>query len=293
MVELARRDPAEWPHPDERHRIHWAIEHGLREELLASAPQDRAAVTRDVYNRLFAAVPWHDANVRTQTQETSYERQWFRRYGPLTRPTDTLIDLGCGRGGLVRQFSRGVAECIGLDVSDTMVELARQDQPANVRFVVGDLMEPPLPPGSVDFAVSRQVMEHLHPEDVPRHLAAIRRLLRPGGRYLVETPSRLTGPWDISRGITDVATGFHLREYTNGELAGLMRDAGFSRVTAPALPARMMMRLTPATVRRAYLPVGPKTATEALLDRAPARLRHKAAGPLAVREVVLVGTVDP
>ena len=40
----------------------------------------------------------------------------------------------------------------------------------------------------------------------------------------------MSGPHDVSRGIDEVARGFHLREYTNRELARLFRSAGFARV---------------------------------------------------------------
>jgi SAM-dependent methyltransferase len=258
---------------------------------MSAPPERRDEVTRDVYNRLFEAVPWHHANVRDPAAEDAYEDFWFRLYGPLTRPSDTLVDLGCGRGGLVRRFARGVREAVGIEASDAMVALCERERPPNVRFLRGSVVEPPLPPGSADMVVSRQVMEHLHPEDVPRHLAAVHRILRPGGRYLVETPSRLTGPWDVSRGFTPEASGFHLREYTNAELGEMMRRAGFRRVRGPALPTRLMARLGPAR-RRAWVPLPAKAAIERALEGLPAERRTPLCRALAVREVALVGERD-
>lgn len=280
-------DPSSWPPVAERTRQHWLVEQRLREELLASSPADREHVTRDVYNRLFDEVPWHDANVADTGTEDAYEEHWFQLYGPLTRPGDVLLDIGCGRGGLVNRFARAVSEAIGLDASDAMIEIAEKSKPANARFIVGDLLRPPMPPSSVDFVVSRQLMEHLHPDDVPAHLRAVFAILRPGGRFLIETPSRLTGPWDISRGFTDIASGFHLREYTNGEMGAMLRDAGFHKVRGPAVPARVLARLGSAS-RRAYLPARVKSGIESVLRTAPVRIRPKLAGPLLVRDVTLV-----
>jgi hypothetical protein len=48
----------------------------------------------------------------------------------------------------------------------------------------------------------------------------------------VITPNGLTGPWDISRLFSTTPTGFHLHEYTNSELTGLLHQAGFKRVRA-------------------------------------------------------------
>jgi hypothetical protein len=130
-------------------------------------------------------------------------------------------------------------------------------------------------------------MEHLHPDDVPGHLHAVFEILRPGGRFLIETPSLLTGPWDISRGFTDIASGFHLREYTNGEMGAMLRNAGFQRVRGPAVPARVLGRLGSRN-RHAYLPVRVKSFLEWALSRAPSGVRTRLAGPLLVRDVTLV-----
>ncbi|MFF2107820.1 class I SAM-dependent methyltransferase [Rhodococcus koreensis] len=276
-----------WPPHEDRDRVHWNIERALREELLASTRDTREVVTRDVYNRLFKEVPWHKAHVTDTASEDAYEEGWFQQYGALTRPTDTLVDAGCGRGGLIRRFAPAVSDCIGIDASDAMVKLAEQKRPANARFILGSVLNPPLPPSSADFIVSRQVMEHLHPDDVPEHLAAVLRILRPGGRFLIETPSRLTGPWDISRGFTPVATGFHLREYTNGELGAMLREAGFRRVRSRAVPSRILIRLG-RTRRHAYVPVALKAIIERALQLAPMLIRTKLAGPLSVREVILI-----
>jgi SAM-dependent methyltransferase len=286
------KDPRSWPPVDDRPRQHWLIERRLREELLASSPAERERVTREVYNKLFDEVPWHDANVAHHDTTDAYEEHWFQLYGPLTRPDDVLLDIGCGRGSLVRRFAGAVAEAIGLDASDAMVAIAGQSKPDNARFIVGNLLTPPLPPQSVDFVVSRQLMEHLHPDDVPGHLRAVHEILRPGGRFLIETPSRITGPWDISRGITEIASGFHLREYTNAEMGRMLRDAGFRRVRGPAVPARALARLGRRTRRRAYVPVQVKAGLERALRTAPPKVRPKLAGPMLVRDVTLVAERD-
>jgi SAM-dependent methyltransferase len=280
-------DPATWPPPARFNYEHWLIERELRAELLASTPENRDEVFRDVYNRLFELVPWHEANDMDPERERREEDFFFGAYGGLTRPDDTLLDLGCGDGALIRRFAPAVARCIGIDASDAMVAFCRERAPANAEFVVGSVVDVPLPPGSVDVAVSRQVMEHLHPDDVPRHLAAVHRSLRPGGRFLIETPSRLTGPWDVSRGFSETPTGFHLREYTNGELARMLRRAGFRRVQTPAVPSRLLPRLARRSLP-AYVPAGAKGALEGLAERLSPVPRRRLATAAMARQVVLV-----
>jgi SAM-dependent methyltransferase len=90
----------------------------------------------------------------------------------------------------------------------------------------------PVDAQSVDVAYSNQVMEHLHPDDALEQLAHIHRSLAPGGVYVCITPNRLTGPHDISMYFDERATGFHLKEYTFGDLRRLFLEVGFSRVKA-------------------------------------------------------------
>jgi hypothetical protein len=71
-------------------------------------------------------------------------------------------------------------------------------------------------------------MEHLHPDDAFEQLRNIAKALAPGGLYVCITPNRLTGPHDVSRHFDREATGFHMKEYTNRELAGVFRAAGFT-----------------------------------------------------------------
>jgi predicted SAM-dependent methyltransferase len=83
-------------------------------------------------------------------------------------------------------------------------------------------------------------MEHLHPDDAAAQLQEVHRVLRPGGRYVCVTPSRVNGPHDCSAYFDDLpcpiqgghyqATGFHLKEYTTRELVALFKDTGFVQV---------------------------------------------------------------
>jgi SAM-dependent methyltransferase len=108
----------------------------------------------------------------------------------------------------------------------------------------------PLPPNSVHVAYSNQLMEHLHPDDAVEQLRSIQRVLTPHGVYVCLTPNRLTGPHDISKYFEDeVASGFHLKEYTNTEVEHLFKLVGFSRVKAFGLARGFSVRFPVWTVR--------------------------------------------
>jgi hypothetical protein len=81
------------------------------------------------------------------------------------------------------------------------------------------------------------VVEHIHPDDLLEHFRGVLAILADGGRYIFSTPHRFAGPSDVSRVFRqDIPLGMHLKEYTYRELIGLLKQAGFTRVTSPLRP---------------------------------------------------------
>jgi SAM-dependent methyltransferase len=77
----------------------------------------------------------------------------------------------------------------------------------------------PFRAGTFDAVASLDLVEHLHPDTLAQHLAEVDRVLAPGGRYLLHTPSVLYGPTSL---------GLHLREYRLCEVERAARAAGFA-----------------------------------------------------------------
>jgi SAM-dependent methyltransferase len=117
----------------------------------------------------------------------------------------------------------------------------------------------------VDIAFSDQLMEHLHPDDARSQLKEISRVLKPGGRYWVSTPSRITGPHDISQYFDYEARGFHLQEYDYRLLKKLLMDSGFKSVEYYLCKGAHSVRFP------AFLLIGLETIVSAL----PLRLRSR------------------
>jgi SAM-dependent methyltransferase len=124
---------------------------------------------------------------------------------------------------------------VGIDVSkETLVQQA--DDPPNLELKIMDAVELDFPASSFDVAFSSQLIEHLHPDDVGLHLSAVYRVLREKGVYAFDTPNRLNGPHDVSKYFDEVATGFHLKEWTYRELACELKQAGFRQAQTMILP---------------------------------------------------------
>lgn len=105
-------------------------------------------------------------------------------------PGETVLDLGSGGGIDVLLSAKRVGptgKAYGLDMTDEMLELARENQRqagvTNVEFLKGQIEHVPLPDNSVDVIISNCVI-NLSP-DKDRVLSEALRVLRPGGRFAV------------------------------------------------------------------------------------------------------------
>ena len=120
----------------------------------------------------------------------------------------------------------------GLDMTDEMLELARENQRKagveNVEFLKGEIEEIPLPDDSVDVIISNCVINLS--ADKPRVLAEAFRVLRPGGLFAVsDIVVRGDMPEAIRRSV-ELWVGCVAGALEEEEYLGLLRDAGFSDV---------------------------------------------------------------
>ena len=126
----------------------------------------------------------------------------------LLKPEHTVLEVGSGEGYGSVLLARAAGRVIGLDIDAATVQHAAARYGSDrVAFQAYDGFRMPFPDSTFDVVVSFQVVEHV--TDVLSYLTEIRRVLRPGGLFVLTTPNRLyrlrpgQRPWNR----------FHLREY--------------------------------------------------------------------------------
>lgn len=101
------------------------------------------------------------------------------------RPTDTVLEIGCGVGRMTRVLADRAEVVTGLDVSERMLDIARQQNPGltNVEWVLGDgTTLGAIPSSTKDACISHVVFQHIpEPAITLGYVREIGRVLRPGG----------------------------------------------------------------------------------------------------------------
>lgn len=107
----------------------------------------------------------------------------------LLSPQDSILEIGCGCGGLLSYLRDRGFNAIGLEKNREKVERGRELYgKLPIDLVETEVL--PFPDASFDRVLSFDVFEHI-PDSV-NHLREVARVLKPNGYYLLQTPNRIT-----------------------------------------------------------------------------------------------------
>ncbi|SME98721.1 Methyltransferase domain-containing protein [Tistlia consotensis] len=135
----------------------------------------------------------------------------------LVKPSDRLIEIGCGSGYGSRYLSDYVGEVVAVDEEVEMIDYARG------RFVKPNLAyDTGIGERSgFDVVVCLEVIEHMSKDKGRQLLATIRSLMNPGGVAFISTPRKIPNPSENRK-------KYHVHEYEYEEYREILEET-FSR----------------------------------------------------------------
>ena len=145
------------------------------------------------------------------------------------------LDVGCGRGEVVRAAKELGWSASGCDISEEYVNYARDVN--GVEAVAGTLEDVNFPEDRFDFVSLVEVIEHLY--DPKRTVEELRRIIKPGGVLYVSTPNeesiyqtfgnlyyRLTGKdWVVN--LCPTWNLYHIFGFSPRSIRYLLEQSGF------------------------------------------------------------------
>jgi SAM-dependent methyltransferase len=261
-------------------KLQWQQEQIFARAIMACAKDSpvRGAIIREAYDTICPILAAQSAGAK-QPLVMGFHNKYVRLVLRLLQQQTAmgfkqprLFEVGYGCGALLASAREHGYPVGGIEVSSIMRQQALEAVGRrNARsLLLGDLrnIDLDLLPGRPTLVYWNDVFEHIPPDEISDYLQHIQRLLAPGGALVTITPNWLLRPMDVTGDFfppRTVARGLHLKEYRLAEVNGLLKQAGFRRVTTPLLATRRRLVMCGGGGRVV------KQFVESWIDRLPVR----------------------
>jgi ubiquinone/menaquinone biosynthesis C-methylase UbiE len=205
-------------------------------------PAQRGAVLEE-YARL---APQYDRRWSFYVTATSRETLTRLRI----RPTDSVLDVGCGTGALLAHLSAAVprAQLAGIDPSPEMLTIARERLPPRVELQQGWAEAVPYADGAFDVVVSCNVLHYVR-EPVAA-LQDMLRVLRPGGALAITDWSADYLACRVHDWYLRWFNAAHFRTYRTRQLWDLLTQVGAAEIRIDRYKVTRLWGLMTAIARK-------------------------------------------
>jgi ubiquinone/menaquinone biosynthesis C-methylase UbiE len=153
-----------------------------------------------------------------------FDRELLERFAALTPKDGQVCDVGCGPGHVARYLAGFGLDVLGLDISQSMVTVARRLNP-QLDFHQGDMLRLQFADESFNGIIAFYSLIHIDRPQVPQALAELLRVLTRGGRMLVAFHA---GEGEVHREeYHGQSVSFHATFFGIEEMEGFLDLAGF------------------------------------------------------------------
>lgn len=143
---------------------------------------------------------------------------------------ERVIDVGCGAGHVTVGLAANAAEVVAIDLTPAMLAQTQQQVDArgftNVRVESADAAALPFADASFDMAVSRYAAHHF--ADPLAVLREVRRVLKPGGRWLLVDVVSPTSPMadTFLNAVEMLRDASHVRDHSVAQWLSMCAESG-------------------------------------------------------------------
>ncbi len=114
--------------------------------------------------------------------------QFLQQTG-IVKPGDKILEIGCGIGSIVAELAKQGHDVIGTDISREAIRYGLKKY-GDINLDVQPAENLDFDDATFDIVLSFDLFEHI--AQIDRHVSEVRRVLKPQGYYLFQTPNKLS-----------------------------------------------------------------------------------------------------
>lgn len=143
----------------------------------------------------------------------------------LLQPNYKILEVGCGIGNIVFELTRQGHDIIGRDISREAIAYGLKKYPG-IKIEVQPAEELKFERESFDIVLSFDLFEHII--QIDKHISEVFRVLRPGGYYMFQTPSKYSNIiFETLQTRTLQWRNYHPSLHSSGQLRRRLSRHGF------------------------------------------------------------------
>lgn len=170
---------------------------------------------------------WEKGLVAGKEQRGNFETNIsFIEKLDLLKPDCKILEIGCGIGSIVNYLTLKGFDVVGTDISSKAINYGRKKYPETTLEVV-PAEHLPYSNNAFEVVLSFDLFEHI--ADTEQHIKEVKRVLKPGGYYLFQTPNKyFNAIYETLKHKSSCWKQAHPSLHSPGELKRRLGTFGFS-----------------------------------------------------------------